>query len=107
MCSTVANSYTFSAILFVVILNGVIVALDTPDGGGNVRTKPHSKDVTFWLKRVLILFGLEAIVKIVAYGFLLNGPDSYLWSYWNVFDLFIVITGILDVILDGADGSRR
>ena len=105
MCSTVANSIYFSrAILFVVILNGVIVALDTPDRGVEMYgTKPHiPKDVTFWLGNAfLILFGLEAIVKIVAYGFLLNGPDSYMWSYWNVFDLFIVITGILDVILDG------
>ncbi|CAL6315060.1 unnamed protein product [Bathycoccus prasinos] len=105
MCSKVANSIYFSrAILFVVILNGVIVALDTPDRGVEMYgTKPHiPKDVTFWLGNAfLILFGLEAIVKIVAYGFLLNGPDSYMWSYWNVFDLFIVITGILDVILDG------
>ncbi|CAL6322264.1 unnamed protein product [Bathycoccus prasinos] len=105
MCSKVANSIYFSrVILFVVILNGVIVALDTPDRGVEMYgTKPHiPKDVTFWLGNAfLILFGLEAIVKIVAYGFLLNGPDSYMWSYWNVFDLFIVITGILDVILDG------
>jgi hypothetical protein len=105
MCSKVANSIYFSrAILFVVILNGVIVALDTPDRGVEMYgTKPHiPKDVTFWLGNAfLILFGLEAIVKIVAYGFLLNGPDSYMWSYWNVFDLFIVITGILDAILDG------
>ena len=105
MCSKVANSVYFSrVVLFVVILNGILVALDTPDRGVEMYgTKPHiPKDVTFWLGNAfLILFGLEAIVKIVAYGFLLNGPESYMWSYWNVFDLFIVITGILDVILDG------
>ena len=71
MCSKVANSIYFSrAILFVVILNGVIVALDTPDRGVEMYgTKPHiPKDVTFWLGNAfLILFGLEAIVKIVAH----------------------------------------
>ena len=57
------------------ILNGVIAALDTPDRGVEMYgTKPHiPKDVTFWLGNAfLILFGLEAIVKIVAYGFLLT-----------------------------------
>ena len=105
MCAKVASSVYFSsAVLFVVVLNGIIVALDTPDRGvEKYGTKPHiPKDVTFWLGNAfLILFGLEAIIKIVAHGFLLNGPDSYMWSYWNVFDLFIVVSGVLDVILDG------
>jgi len=105
MCNTIANSLLFQQIvLVIVILNGVIIAIDTPDRAVELYgTKPNiPKDVTFWLGNTfLILFGLESIIKIVAYGFLFNGPSSYMWSYWNAFDLLIVVTGVIDVVLDG------
>ena len=52
MCAKVASSVYFSsAVLFVVVLNGIIAALDTPDRGvEKYGTKPHiPKDV---MKRV-------------------------------------------------------
>jgi hypothetical protein len=38
-----------------------------------------------------VVFGLEAIIKIVMCGFLFNGRGSYMRSPWNVLDLFIVV----------------
>ena len=63
MCNTIANSLLFQQIvLVIVILNGVIIAIDTPDRAVELYgTKPNiPKDVTFWLGNTfLILFGLE------------------------------------------------
>lgn len=39
-----------------------------------------------------ILFAIEAIIKIIALGFVFH-KQAYLRSYWNILDLIIVITG--------------
>ena len=39
------------------------------------------------------------VLKIVAYGFLLNGPKSYLRSFANVFDFIIVMSAFLNIII--------
>lgn len=41
-------------------------------------------------------FIAEATIKIIAQGFLFNGPSSYLKDYWNLLDFFIVCCSILD-----------
>jgi len=43
-----------------------------------------------WL--FLIIFTVEAIIKIIAYGFVLH-PGAYLRSIWNILDFIIVIAG--------------
>lgn len=40
----------------------------------------------------LVIFTLEAIMKVVAYGFVLH-PGSYLRNGWNILDFFIVSVG--------------
>jgi hypothetical protein len=37
-----------------------------------------------------IIFGVEAVLKIVAFGFIFNGKSSYLRNYWNLFDFTII-----------------
>jgi hypothetical protein len=41
-------------------------------------------------------------MKVVAYGFLLNGAHSYLFNPWNVLDFFIVIMSIITVLNVGS-----
>lgn len=50
-------------------------------------------------------FTVEAIIKIVAFGFLFNGPDSYLRSGANMLDFFIVTAAILDISLSTVNFS--
>ena len=45
------------------------------------------------------VFLLEAIIKIIAFGFIWNGKYSYLKNPWNILDLFILLTAIVDLIL--------
>ena len=47
------------------------------------------------------IFTLEIIIKIIAYGFLFNGPKSFMRQLWNLLDFFIV--GIAIVSLTATD----
>ncbi len=40
----------------------------------------------------LVIFTLEAVLKVIAYGFLLH-PGAYLRNGWNILDFVIVIIG--------------
>ncbi|XP_004700135.1 voltage-dependent L-type calcium channel subunit alpha-1S [Echinops telfairi] len=50
----------------------------------------------------LIMFTIEAAMKIIAYGFLFH-QDAYLRSGWNVLDFIIVFLGVFTVILEQVD----
>jgi len=43
----------------------------------------------------LVIFTLECIIKIIAYGFVLH-PYSYLRSGWNFLDFVIVVVGLVN-----------
>mmetsp|Transcript_39313 Transcript_39313/g.37757 ORF Transcript_39313/g.37757 Transcript_39313/m.37757 type:complete len:228 (+) Transcript_39313:568-1251(+) len=43
------------------------------------------------------LFGIEAVLKIMAFGFLLNGKQSYLRNYWNILDFIIIFFSIISI----------
>lgn len=43
----------------------------------------------------ITIFTIEAICKIVTYGFLMNGKNSYLRGIWNLLDFIILIFSFL------------
>ena len=43
------------------------------------------------------VFTIEALLKIIAFGFLLNGRKSYLRDSWNQLDFTIVVSGLISV----------
>lgn len=45
-----------------------------------------------------LFFGIECLLKIVAFGFLFNKNQSYLYSPWNVMDFFIIVTSYFSMI---------
>ncbi|XP_075470088.1 voltage-dependent L-type calcium channel subunit alpha-1S isoform X2 [Ascaphus truei] len=47
----------------------------------------------------LIIFTIEASLKIVAYGFILH-TDAYLRNGWNILDFSIVSVGLFSVVLE-------
>lgn len=57
-----------------------------------------SNEVNLALERVeyvfLVIFTLEAIMKIIAYGFMLHS-GAYLRNGWNILDFIIVVIGML------------
>lgn len=46
------------------------------------------------------IFCLEAILKIVSHGFILNGRKSYLRDGWNMLDFFIVALSVVSLSVD-------
>ena len=40
------------------------------------------------------LFIAEALIKVIAFGFLFCGSTSYIRSAWNALDLFVVIVTV-------------
>jgi hypothetical protein len=47
------------------------------------------------------VFTLEMMIKIIALGFISNGPESYLKLGWNILDFFIVMSSILTIAFAG------
>ncbi|EGR30825.1 hypothetical protein IMG5_122970 [Ichthyophthirius multifiliis] len=49
-----------------------------------------------------IIFTLEAFIKIVAFGFILN-ENSYLTESWSQIDFFIVVSALVDMSFDNVN----
>ena len=52
---------------------------------------------------ITLIFILECAFKIIAYGFLFSGKDSYLRDGWNIIDFVIVIFSIINICLQDID----
>ena len=42
------------------------------------------------------IFVVEAIIKIIAAGFLFNYKGSYLRNMWNIVDFIVVVSAVFD-----------
>ena len=43
------------------------------------------------------------MLKVIVYGFVLNGPDSYMLNPWNVMDFVIVIFSLISIVFSEFD----
>jgi hypothetical protein len=77
-------------ILLLIFFSSSILALEMPslDHDGLFFNTLEYIDMAF-----VVLFALEALVKILVRGFVANGPGSYLHNPWNMLDFFIVVLG--------------
>ena len=46
------------------------------------------------------IFCVEAILKILSLGFIINGKDSYLLNTWNILDFGIVVLSFVSLTVD-------
>ena len=46
------------------------------------------------------LFSIESLMKIIALGFVINGPKSYMRDMWNVLDFIIVVSSLISLSPD-------
>lgn len=90
--------YTFTFIMFLATVALVVLAcVATPlyqkeNGGGGVWSWITWSDLGF-----LILFSIEAIIKILADGFYFT-PNAYLRSSWGVIDFIVLISLWINMI---------
>lgn len=94
----VYNLYPYIQFIFmVIIITSIQLVMDTYIS--------YDHDIVLGLSLTFnIIFTLEAMTKIVAYGFVLD-PSAYLRESWSQLDFFIVIVSWLDMIVSNADLS--
>lgn len=90
----VANNFFEYFINIVIIISSIELALENPlnDPNGQMQT------VLFYIDlATTIVFSVEAILKIIVFGFTLNGKTSYLRNPWNMLDFIIVLLSIISL----------
>ena len=98
LCYNIVNVRGFDWIILVFIcISTINLAIESP------LDPPKSAKVLtleYIDLAMTIIFVVEALLKIIAYGFLFNGKDSYLRDYWCILDFFIVIISLVGLIFD-------
>ncbi|GIL88323.1 hypothetical protein Vretifemale_16288 [Volvox reticuliferus] len=100
----VHNKFFEMTVMVLILASCVCLVLDVPG------LDPESK-----MSRALRIldyiftgaFTLEAILKIVTFGFAFTGKHAYIRSGWNVLDLFIVLLGWTLIIVEEVGVSAR
>uniref|UniRef100_A0A8D1TS10 Voltage-dependent L-type calcium channel subunit alpha n=1 Tax=Sus scrofa TaxID=9823 RepID=A0A8D1TS10_PIG len=97
-CISIVEWKPFETIILLTIFANCValaVYLPMPEDDNNALNLGLEKLEYFFL----IVFSIEAAMKIIAYGFLFH-QDAYLRSGWNVLDFIIVFLGVFTVILE-------
>ena len=87
-------------ILICIVLQILKLWLDNP------LSDPESQKVKILYVFDIILsviFILECVLKILAWGLIFNGNESYLRNWWNVIDFAIVAFSILSLLSQDVD----
>ena len=90
-------------ILTLIMVSSITLIVETP------FSNPHDRVIIFveYLDNCFtILFSLEALIKIIAMGFLFNnrelkrrGMSPYITNPWNILDFIVVIASLFDFII--------
>ena len=100
MCHKLAeNKWFTSIILILIILSTITLAFETPlddPKGDKLRVLGH---IDLFMT---LAFTFEALVKIVAAGFLFAGKKSYIREPWNILDFLIVVAALLGIFAGDA-----
>ena len=102
LCSIVTNHNAFGIFIMVcIIISTLTLALEEPleDPKSNKLKVINNID-----KVTTTIFTIEAVLKIIAHGFILNGKKSYLRNSWNILDFIIVVSALLSLTSDSDIG---
>ena len=87
-------------VLFLILTSSIMLVIDTP------LLEPEStfaKTIRIIDMVYTVLFTIEALIKIVARGFLANNHEEvqlkpYITDPWNILDFFVVCASLLDML---------
>ena len=100
-CHKIVDDKQFEyLIMSFILLSSFTMVFESPKAMENQTTADalEAVDMVF-----TIIFALEMIMKLVAYGLYFEDDDSYLKDPWNCMDGFIVVIGIVGKALSGAN----
>ena len=98
LCQTITSNRIFDfVIILLIVVSTCTLAFEHP------LEDPHSEKMKL-LDQIDLgmtaIFCLEALLKIVTLGFLINGSKSYLRDGWNVLDFLIVSFSVVSLSVD-------
>ena len=73
-----------NSVILVILISSLLLALDDP------MTSQKNPFLLYLDIIITVIFTFEALVKIIVYGLILNGPGSYLRSASNCLDLIVI-----------------
>jgi hypothetical protein len=97
-CARIVHNTHFETVILVLIAaSSVTLALDRPnlDPQSRLSRAIHVMDYIF-----TGAFTIEAIFKIIAWGFAFSSKNAYIRNGWNVLDLIVVSVGYVLIILE-------
>ena len=104
LCINILNHWLFNYILISLIIgNLVIISLNHPWLDPSSKRKKIIDSLNYIFN---IIFIIEAIIKIISKGFLLD-KNAYLRSVINIIDFICIIIGIIDMIWSKNIGYLR
>ena len=94
----VGNQYFDNFSLLVIITNTILILISDPRDNNSLANTGDSYFLYFYT--------LEAILKIIAYGFI-GTEFAYLKDPWNMLDFFVVFVGWISFILERAMNGTK
>jgi len=91
-----------NSILVLIMISSVLLVLDNPLNDPNSDLAEALGIIEII---VTCIFATECLLKIISYGFLFNGKESYLQDGWNILDFFIVVVSIISLFMSGDGGD--
>ncbi len=85
------HKYFDPFIMSLIFISTILMAVDSPlnDPDSTLSQVLNIIDIV-----ITSFFVMESVTKIIAYGFIFNGPESYLRISWNIMDFIIVIFSV-------------
>jgi hypothetical protein len=90
----VVNRNFERVILTIIALSTIQLALSNPINDPNSTMQKALYWIDFF---TTIVFLVECGMKIIAFGFVKNGPHSYLRNPWNLVDFIIIIMSLMSL----------
>ena len=104
ICFSLVNSKTFDRfITILIIISSINLAL-----GGPLLDPASMQYIIIWTLDLILnaFFTIEFILKIIAYGALINGHDSYFRSVSNYLDFVLVLSALVSYSPNVSDFFR-
>jgi hypothetical protein len=97
---TVGYQHFDNFILFLIGFSTILLTLENPldDPNGEKNQTLAKIDIV-----ISTIFTIELLLKVAVYGFIINGPESYMLNPWNIMDFIIVVFSLTSIILSDVD----
>lgn len=98
VATMVSHRFFDRLVIVLIIANSMLLVLQTFTDDNNPDAKMNKLESVFTASEYVFnfLFALEALMKIIKYGFI-GCEGSYLRDSWSALDFFLVISSIIDM----------